>query len=1231
MKNTYLLVLAVIAIAISSFFTVQYLKTDNTEIVEKEGEFGEEEEGDKRTRIAEMMKQHFELTKDPALGYPPSDRLWDAMSYIQNTGFNKNTPISQAKWRERGPYNVGGRTRTLLIDKNDPTGKAAFSAGVAGGVWYTKNILAANPTWEVVDDYLENLAVVTLVQDPTNPQIMYFGTGEAYFNADAIRGLGIWKSTDGGVSWNRLVSSASFQYVMRMAVHPNGDVYAATRGDGVQRSQDGGTTWTKVLGSGVSQGSSDSSNDIEIGPDGSIWTMTGYRSSTYIYKSESGDNVGDIDNWTRVGHTGTGFAGSQDRVEIAVAASNPDIVYAVCANANASGTTVATYIYKTIDGGQSWFRASTAPSITPTSNSNFAGDQAWYDLDIEVDPNNADRVVIGGIDLMMSVNGGTNWSALTSAYSPVAPYVHPDQHLIYYHPTLPNHLFIGNDGGIYRSTDANNSPSSVRFTMINNGYNITQYYSCAIHPDFHSDYFLAGSQDNGTHAFDKFDIDVTDHVWGGDGMICHIDQTDGMIQLVSSQFGNYGLSTDGGKNFSSGASVNPPGTDRGGFVNPSDYDDDANVLYARGTLNGMYFRWDVITGITDNVTLTGSSIGTITHLQVSPNIANRLYIGTNSGRIIRIDDAQTGTSKSYTQLNVGNGSVSSIAIEKGNENHMLATVSNYGVNSVHESFDNGATWQSIEGNLPDMPVWWVLFDPIDNDQAMIATEAGVWVTENMDGGNTVWQPSLQGMPITRVDMLQYRASDNLIVAATHGRGLFTSDYRSPSSADFRVDRIGYVGTPFQFNNRSYNASKSEWNFGDGTTSLEQNPVHTYTTLGTYTVNLTVNDSIVTSQTITILPNRDIPYTSDDNTNYDGGFEKNAGDFGVYTISGTPFELGVSTISSKSGTHGGTKAYVTGIDDNYYENNSESMLYTPNYNLAEEGIYELSFWAKYSVQFGWDGFLVEYSTDLGATWEALGDEDDNWYNYTNTSSQTAFPLNTSYFTGDEGDFKQYKLDLGSLVGNENVAFRFVFKTNDVGVYKGIAIDDFQIRAYIGELETRLIDFTAEFIGAQQAKVQWSTFPEYECEKFELQMSENGRDFGFFGETEGQGSSIGLTNYEVRPNNLKKDLYFFRLKVISYDGSFFYSDIVVLQRRQEDLALLNIFPSPFENSFGFTFNNLVNEPLTTNLYNASGKLVFSETETFTGIYKEIDTQQLARGVYFLQIIIGDNQLTHKVLKQ
>ncbi|HET9278463.1 MAG TPA: hypothetical protein VFN95_09745, partial [Flavitalea sp.] len=199
-------------------------------------------------------------------------------------------------------------------------------------------------------------------------------------------------------------------------------------------------------------------------------------------------------------------------------------------------------------------------------------------------------------------------------------------------------------------------------------------------------------------------------------------------------------------------------------------------------MNYQYNRYTRITGVgTTNtaslVTLTNSpTTALITHVAVSPTISNRVYFGFDNGGIGYVDNANTGTSNTinlFTSTGIS-GSVSCIAIDPTSENHILVTYSNYGVSSIWETTNGGTSWTPVEGNLPDMPVRWAMFDPRNSDWALIATELGVWSTNNLNGASTDWDPTNSGLANVRVDMLQYRSSDNTIAAATHGRGLFTA-------------------------------------------------------------------------------------------------------------------------------------------------------------------------------------------------------------------------------------------------------------------------------------------------------------------------------------------------------------------------------------------------------------------------------------------------------------------------
>ncbi len=739
--------------------------------------------------------QEFERTKDPALGYVPRERLVQAFRYAQKMrheadkwapSFTDKTAaaISGITWTERGPNNFGGRTRAIMVDPNDATKKTVFAAGVDGGLWKTTDITVASPAWAVINDFLSNIAITTIAYNPASTTTMYFGTGEGWFNIDAVRGDGIWKSTDGGSTWAQLASTASnvnFDYVQKIVVDAAGNVYAATSSQfcnagGVYKSTDGGTTWALVLGTqgaGCYPVSNCSAADIEIANGGTLFASLGIFYQGSVWKSATG-NAG---TWSQVNTGANGFptAGFY-RVELACAPSNGNTVYALTHN---SATNGILNIYKTTDGGTTW-----AATTLPTNNggcdgAEFTNGQAWYDLAVAVDPNNANNVLAGGLNLFKTTNGGTNWTQITQWYGGCGyQYVHSDQHCIVFEPGSSDVAYFGNDGGIWRT--ANGTAATPTISTRDPNYNVTQLFACALDPTGSSNYFLAGAQDNGSHKYTVAGINSTTQVTGGDGGFCHIDQNQSQYQFTAYVYNNYFRSTDGGNTWSAQISFN----NNGQFINPSDYDNTANIIYA-GTTAGNYFRWnDPQTGNSSStMPVAAFGGGSVTHVAVSPNTANRVFFGINNGRVVRVDNANgagpTGTNIS-TGLPSGTVSVSCVAIETGNDNHLLATYSNYGLSSVWESTNGGTSWTAVEGNLPDMPIRWAIFNPNSNTQALVATELGIWSTDLLNGGSTNWGASNTGLANVRVDMLKTRSSDKWVLAATHGRGLFSSTTFAPA-------------------------------------------------------------------------------------------------------------------------------------------------------------------------------------------------------------------------------------------------------------------------------------------------------------------------------------------------------------------------------------------------------------------------------------------------------------------
>ncbi len=812
-------------------------------------------------------KQDYLKRIDPSLGYVPYERKIQAINIAQQI-LSQKTAIPGTNWTERGPNNVGGRTRALMFDPNDGANnyKKVWAGGVTGGLWYNNDI-TTNTSWNKVNDFWDNIAVTCITFDPSNTNIFYAGTGEGW-GTGAARGAGIWKTTDGGSTWVHLSSTdnSDFYYVQKIAVTSTGRVMSATA-HGLYISDDNGNSWTQKI--------ADFTSDIEIAANGDIYVGQGriYYTGKIFKSTDGGDSFTDI----------TPSGGSPERVEIGLAPSNSSVVYAIASN----GHNVE-WFKKSTNGGNTWTDI-TIPNYLEQSCSygsdDFTRGQAWYDLIITVKPNDANTVLVGGIDINKSTDGGNSWSTVSYWTGSCHPYVHADQHACMFRPGTNNEAIFGCDGGVFYSQDIGNS-SSPSFDERNKDYNVTQFYSCAIKNISGANYFLAGAQDNGSHKFENPGINSTTTVTGGDGAFCFIDQDNSDYQITSYVYNSWYRSTNGGNSFSSISSDNT-----GKFINPADYDNNADILYAADDADKIYR----ISGISGSPSINTKTVGgdalggdQASHIRVSDYSANVLFVGTETGNIYRVSNANTNPVSTDIDPSgtLPSGNISCIEIG-ASDNDLLVTFSNYGIVSVWETHDGGNTWINKEGNLPDMPVNWALYNPNDRNQVLLATDVGVWSTSDISVASPDWSPTSTGLANVRCDMLQIRNADLLVAIATYGRGLFTSDvFESPLPvADFTAnqttactqDTVKFTDyTTKNPNSWSWTITPSSVSFVNGTNSNSQNPEVIFNASGTYTIKLVASntagsDTVIKTNYITVTNNCN--YAMSDDTVYtcDGYF------------------------------------------------------------------------------------------------------------------------------------------------------------------------------------------------------------------------------------------------------------------------------------------------------------------------------------------------------------------------
>jgi len=440
---------------------------------------------------------------------------------------------------------------------------------------------------------------------------------------------------------------------------------------------------------------------------------------------------------------------------------------------------------------------------------------------------------------------------------------------------------------------------------------------------------------------------------------------------------------------------------------------------------------------------------------------------------------------------------------------------------VQFSLDKGQSWELL-GDINDDAGnnWYNLKE--SSPQVFPETSNAGWIQQTIDvaNGDTTFIPinaTYNVSFLTGFDQVNFRivfyAASGFIEAGYEADGVLIDDFeilKTSPTAEFTVtdSKFVFAGDEIQFEYISTGATSFEWDFGDGTTSNLRNPTHVYAEGGAYTVSLTITSPDGTSTEekqnyITVVNEAQIPYSLSDG----GDLEGDNIDFIIQNVSGTGFELGRSTIEGKAGAASGTKAFVTGIDDSEYKNNSEAYIYTPEFNFESLGNYEFAFETNYQFEDNWDGFIVEYTLDRGDNWTKLNNEaEEGWYNQI-SDAQSVFGNQVPIFSGNTANAYERKFtDISFLGGVGNVTFRIKFLTDAAELDVGMAIDNFEILG--PEPGPAIPDFSTE----AQTACEGSTIIFYNDSKGSIKNLD--WDFGSGAEPQ---SATGIGPHEVTYNN------------------------------------------------------------------------------------------------------------------
>ena len=885
----------------------------------------------------------------------------------QVVGSWSNTGPVQFPVNVSGQVNGMGRVCQIKFHPTNPAKMYAVTS--SGGLYISAD---TGTTWSVTPgtDALPNTQTSCLCIDYTNDQILYLSTGDPDYYYDDY---GIWKSTDGGVTFNPANTGIGNRLAVEIIMDPlNHNNLIAATDDGIWKTTNGGASWTETF-----TGGQFTSMKLKPGSDFTLYAAT----DTLFYRSTDMGNT-----WTNI-TSGVAIPVANGGLRIAVSAADSNVVYI--------GTTDGYgEILKSTDAGLNFTTvyASTTQCIVCYDSTVASGSQGNYNFTLTANPTNANELLLGSQCVWRSTDGGVTWSWRTQWYDQV----HTDMHDIEFDPYNTNLRFNGNDGGVWLSRDT----LATVWQPNNNGLAATEMYHAAQSPLVRQ-LVDAGSQDNGEIYYDG--------VWktnrGGDWSArCGIDYL-GHGAVYYDDGSRRDLSPLGGdQSYNAPFVTTPsfciefaPAMNYAAFIG-------TDSLWRSTNINTTSPSWTLLQTLHQN-------IQSIASCRADTSI---LYYVTDNNRFIRVNNVM-GT-PTFTNLATPGATnvAASIATDRHNANIVYLSCND----SLYRSTNKGASWTNITYNLPGLNILKVIADDYSPKERLFISEGNyVYYKDSTTASwtNTTGLPTI--MQINDFMIYNDSTSGSVLRLATYGRGVWENSINSnyPPSASYVADNrsicpadtVRFTGSIFG------NYTSFVWNFPGGTpsTSTSMNPIVVYPALGNYSVTLIAygpfgNDTVTNAAFINV--------SNGGTSGFAEGFEEAS--FPPATQWRLMSQSGINWQQGMAGGYG--LSAHSAIFDNYDNSTggAHDRMITPEVDITgATGVY-LTFDVAYSWYGGGydDSLQVEVSTDCGKTFIPL-------YTKDSTVLATAPGIDSIVFVPTSSQWRTDTISLSGYAGGIMIAF------------------------------------------------------------------------------------------------------------------------------------------------------------------------------------------------------------------